>query len=266
MGSSTISGLEEHYRATEQLAEAQERISNIREVITAAEQFHEGSPEAGLAGFLELVALITEPEAHRGRDRKERVTLMTLHAAKGLEFPVVFIVGCEDGVLPLKRMGESADLEEERRLMYVGITRAMTLLHLSRARCRMQYGQSYRYPPSQFLDEIPADCFRKKDATGRHAVPEAGARLDGGRALAAAAKAGLIRRGSEIKAPAAQIGEPLESDPYQAGERVLHAMFGVGRVLGLKGPPDARSIIIDFDERGRLELQLSFVGGKLSRA
>jgi DNA helicase-2/ATP-dependent DNA helicase PcrA len=153
-------GLEEHYRATEEPGDAPDRIANVKEVITAAEQYHEVNPDGGLAGFLDQVALVTDADDQERRAKgADQITLMTLHMAKGLEFPVVFITGCEDGVLPLRRQGVTADLEEERRLMYVGITRAMHLLHLSHARTRHQYGQSFRQQPSQFLSEIPADCY-----------------------------------------------------------------------------------------------------------
>jgi DNA helicase-2/ATP-dependent DNA helicase PcrA len=261
-----LSGLEEHYRATEEGGDSQERIANVREVITAAEQFHESSPEAGLAGFLELVSLVTEPEAwDANREKADQITLMTLHSAKGLEFPVVFITGCEDGVLPLKRLGETADLEEERRLMYVGITRAMKTLFVSRARCRQQYGQTFRNEPSQFLDEIPSDCFKAKDATGRHSVPEATPR--GPRALAQAMGSGAIMRGSDLKRGGAAPVEAvvLEDDPYVPGDRITHSLFGRGKVIAMRGPKDARSVVIDFDDHGRKELQMSFAAGKLAR-
>ncbi|MBA3709715.1 MAG: UvrD-helicase domain-containing protein [Planctomycetes bacterium] len=257
--------LEEHYRATEDSGEAQERIANVREVITAAEQYHEASPEGGLAGFLELVSLVTEPDLAKERSRADQITLMTLHSAKGLEFPVVFITGCEDGVLPLKRMGETADLEEERRLMYVGITRAMKHLYLSRARCRMQYGQTFRNQPSQFLDEIPSDCFQGKDATGRHAVPEASKPMSARyRNVAQAMRSGALMKGSDLKRGGDSEAHVLEDDPHLPGERVVHSIFGRGAVVAMKGPREGRSIIIDFDQHGRKELQMSFTAGKLS--
>ncbi len=264
-----LTSLEEHYRSTEDAAEAQERIANVREVITAAEQFHEAAPEGGLSGFLELISLVAEPDAYQERNRADQVTLMTLHAAKGLEFPVVFIAGCEDGVLPLKRMGETADLEEERRLMYVGITRAMKHLYVSRARCRMQYGQTFRNPPSQFLEEIPADCFNAKDATGRHPVPEATPRsMSGGySSMSQAMRAGVLVKGSDLRRAPAPAGEAhvLPDDPYRPGDRVVHSIFGRGEVIAMQGPRDGRTIRIAFADHGTKELQMSFTAGKLSK-
>jgi DNA helicase-2/ATP-dependent DNA helicase PcrA len=259
-------GLEEHYRATEEPREAQERVANIREVITAAEQFQEASPDGGLGGFMELVSLVTEPEAFASSQKTDQVTLMTLHSAKGLEFPVVFISGCEDGVLPLQRQGQTADLEEERRLMYVGITRAMKQLYLSRARCRMAYGQTFRNPASMFLAEIPPDCFRAKDATGRHAVPAATAGLARAeRALQEAFEGGALKRGSDLKRPGQEADAlVLADDPHAPSERIVHSLFGFGTVVEMRGPRDARSIIIDFEDHGRKELQWSFSAGKIS--
>ncbi len=289
-----LTNLEAHYRDEEDEGEgSHERIANIREVITAAEQFHEASPDGGLGGFLELVALVTDSDAGRQQEKnRDQVTLMTLHAAKGLEFPVVFVTGCEDGVLPLKRMGDVADLEEERRLMYVGITRAMTELYLSRARCRMQYGQTNRNELSQFLGEIPSDCFEAKDATGRRELPPIepkrswaddrfGPRAGRGRELLdQALAAGALTKGSALSKGAAKLpaqlpahksaADPdahiLRDDPFQPGERVLHSLFGEGAVVRCKGPRDARAIVIAFDRHGEKELQLAFCAGKLSRA
>jgi len=263
-------GLEEHYRATEEASEAQERIANIREVITAAEQFQEASPEGGLAGFMEMISLVAEPESFTVNQgtKVDQVTLMTLHSAKGLEFPVVFITGCEDGVLPLQRQGVTADLEEERRLMYVGITRAMKQLYLSRARCRMAYGQTFRNPASQFLDEIPPDCFRTKDATGRHPVPQASAGLvRAQRALKEAMNVGAIKRGSELGGRGgAADAVVLDDDPFAPGMTILHTLFGNGRVVEMRGPRDGRSIVIDFEDHGRKELQWSFTAGRITKA
>ena len=214
---------------------------------------------------------------------------MTLHAAKGLEFAYVFITGCEQGVFPLERQGQISDLEEERRLMYVGITRAKQELYLSRARCRMQYGQTFRNEPSQFLSEIPDDCFESRDATGRRPLPEgenvrgtamanrdkeAGATVKGlvGKAALDAALAlgittGLDLKGATQREKKAYYNAPevRADDPYQSGDRILHSIFGRGTVAGMKGPTDRRSILIEFDAHGPKELQMAFAAGKLSK-
>ena len=294
-----LTGLEDHYRKAEDPGEAADRIANMREVITAAEQYHSTYPEGGLSGFLELVSLNTDAEAREEvGSAHDRVTLMTLHAAKGLEFPVVFVTGVEQGVFPLMRNGAIGDLEEERRLMYVGITRAMEELFLSRARCRMLYGQTFHNEPSQFLSEIPGDCFASKDATGRRDLPAPTSHVNPKLAKALEAAKGRLTTASSMKRP--DVVDPaaeefpddddfiedslgrirrrpkkegpeapiiLASDPYRPGERVLHSTFGKGLVIGCRGPADRRSIQIEFDRPvGMKELQLAFAAGKLSSA
>jgi DNA helicase-2/ATP-dependent DNA helicase PcrA len=274
----TLVGLEEHYRATEEAGEAPDRIANVREVITAAEQYHEANPDGGLAGFLDQVALVTDANPAERKAPADQITLMTMHSAKGLEFPIVFITGCEDGVLPLRRQGVTADLEEERRLMYVGITRAMKQLNLSYARTRHQYGQSFRQEPSQFLGEIPADCF----VGGREGAMSAGVVAADGPGIAGAAVAvgangrpsldsirqvAGLKRGSELGRGAN--GAPAASaagDPYAIGARVVHHDFGYGTVTGYNGRADSRSVVVAFDDGRRRELQLAFARGRLSVA
>ncbi len=284
-----LTNIEEYYRVTEEPSEAQERVANVREMITAAQQYHEGNPEGGLPGFLELVALVTDADMAASFEAGvDQVTLMTLHAAKGLEFEYVFITGCEQGVFPLERQGHIADLEEERRLMYVGITRAKQELYLSRARCRMQYGQTFRNEPSQFLLEIPDDCFESRDATGRRPLPdgenvrgtaianrerEAGstntklvgkAALDA--ALAMGITTGLDLKGANRREKQAYYDAPevRSDDPYIPGDRIIHSIFGRGTVAAMKGPADKRSILIEFDVHGPKELQMSFAANKIS--
>jgi DNA helicase II / ATP-dependent DNA helicase PcrA len=285
-----LTNIEEHYRMTEEPAEANERVANVREMITAAQQYHENNPEGGLPGYLELVALVTDADMAAAQDADvDQVTLMTLHAAKGLEFNYVFITGCEQGVFPLERQGNIADLEEERRLMYVGITRAKKELYLSRARCRMQYGQTFRNEPSQFLSEIPSDCFDARDATGRRPLPsgenvrgtsmaarelEAGStskKLVGKAALDAALAMGItsgldLKEASRREKKAYYDAPEIRSDdPYAPGDRIIHSIFGRGTVAAMKGPSEKRSILIEFDAHGPKELQMSFAAAKLTK-
>ena len=273
-----LTGLNTHYNDRPS-GEAEERLDNMREVITAAEQFRESEPAGGLAGFLEVVSLNTGANAREEREAgTDRTQMMTLHAAKGLEFPIVFIAGLEEGLLPLIRGKECADLEEERRLMYVGITRAMEELYLSRSLCRMLYGQTNHNQPSRFLAEMPSTCFTLKDATGRHVVsdpsPAPGYRPRNVKADQAAAKAGveaalasgLIKKGSHLR-PGTQAGDDsaLPGDPLAAGERLVHQTFGRGTVIALRGPAGTRAAIIEFDKHGPKELHLAFAMAKISR-
>ena len=133
------------------------RLENLRELVTVAREFEEANPDGRLSDFLEQVALVADadqiPDADEGGGV---VTLMTLHTAKGLEFPVVFLTGLEDGVFPhMRSLTEPKELEEERRLAYVGITRAQRRLYLTRSMQRSTWGAPSYNPPSRFLDEVP---------------------------------------------------------------------------------------------------------------
>ena len=160
-GPGYLAGLE-----AEHTVEAAGRIENIEELVGAA---HESDD---LDEFLEQVSLVADADEVDGDT--SRVTLMTLHTAKGLEYPVVFIVGMEDGVFPhLRSLGEPDEMEEERRLAYVGITRARERLYLSHAWCRNLWGQTQYNPPSRFLNEIPETLVDAAETGGRRASPRA---------------------------------------------------------------------------------------------
>src|SRR3954463_15757578 len=137
----------------ERTIEAEGRLENLEELVGAARDFKQPADEPRLEEFLQQIALFSEQD--NLRDDEGIVTLMTLHNAKGLEFPVVFMLGCEDGVFPHMRAIESGDLEEERRLCYVGITRAKRQLYMTHARVRALYGAREWNVPSRFLAEIP---------------------------------------------------------------------------------------------------------------
>ena len=149
----------------ERTVEAQGRIENIQELGGVAAELLTREPDAGLEQFLEQVSLIGEQDEYDEDDSS--VTLMTLHIAKGLEFPVVFIVGMEDGIFPhFRSMTDAAALEEERRLAYVGITRAQQRLYLTHAWSRTIYGQTQYNPPSRFLGEMPEHLFDVRESEG----------------------------------------------------------------------------------------------------
>lgn len=140
----------------ERTDEALSRVENIEELINVLMEYEKGEEDASLETFLDKVSLVSDVDLYE--DKGNRVSLMTLHCAKGLEFPDVFITGIEDGLLPHHRRGEEIqDLEEERRLFYVGMTRAREKLFLSRARRRHTFGVGHANLPSRFLDEIPSD-------------------------------------------------------------------------------------------------------------
>jgi DNA helicase-2/ATP-dependent DNA helicase PcrA len=144
----------------EHTIEAEGRLENLAELVGSAREF------ANVDEFLEQVSLVADTDDLPEGADDSSVVLMTLHAAKGLEFPSVFLVGMEDGVFPhLRALGEPAELEEERRLAYVGITRARERLYLTNAWSRMLYGSSQYNPPSRFLDEIPGELVRHAEGS-----------------------------------------------------------------------------------------------------
>ncbi|HEY6749767.1 MAG TPA: UvrD-helicase domain-containing protein [Rubrobacteraceae bacterium] len=189
----------------ENTVEAESRLENLAELVNAAAEYERVEPGATLDGFLQEQALFSEWDRLTGEGR---VTLMTLHNAKGLEYDHVFVVGMEEGTFPHARSMDEQNLEEERRLCYVGITRARKTLTLSYARVRSTYGEREYQMPSRFLSEIPE---RFKAGT----VPGGPARRDGW--------GGASLRGREPEGAVAA--------DYSAGERVRHAKFGLGEVV-----------------------------------
>lgn len=164
---------QELYRTIDNPVQARKRIENIEQVINALASFEERNPTAGLADFLERIALLEDNRRETGDDQpQDAVTLMSLHASKGLEFPQVFLVGLEEGLLPHHRsIDEDPEVAEERRLCYVGITRARERLTISRCLKRRKYGTWEEREPSRFLAEIPAELFEGSGTTEQEAEP-----------------------------------------------------------------------------------------------
>ncbi|HSV65136.1 MAG TPA: DNA helicase PcrA [Mycobacteriales bacterium] len=218
------------------------RADNLRELVTVAQEFEE-QQGGGLPEFLERVALVSDadsiPDAEGGV-----VTLMTIHTAKGLEFPVVFLSGLEDGVFPHQRtLGDPKEQEEERRLAYVGITRAKRRLYLSRAVTRSAWGQPSYNPASRFLDEVPPELITwEREEPARQEPAQA-------RVAARALATGQLRGGVGNR--------PI---PVLAiGDRVTHDVFGLGRVVALQGEAERAQAHIDFGgEHGTKRLLLRY--------
>jgi DNA helicase-2/ATP-dependent DNA helicase PcrA len=212
-----------------------------------------GEPEPGsLAAFLERVALVADADSIPDND-EGMVTLMTLHTAKGLEFPVVFLTGLEDGVFPhLRAMGDPAELAEERRLAYVGITRARERLYLSRGLMRSSFGQPSANPASRFLDEVPAGLVDWKRSEPERSAP-VGRFGFGRRSMAGAGSGG--DRGS-WKVPERTMTPTLSLD---VGDRVNHDKYGLGTVVASDGVGPRATVTIDFGSAGTVRLML--IGG-----
>ena len=222
------------------------RVENLEELVAVAEEYQEREVDDGqeisLAGFLEDVALVADAdEIPEGEDHGGVVTLMTLHTAKGLEFPTVFLTGMEEGVFPHSRsLGEKKELEEERRLAYVGLTRARERLYLSRAEYRSSWGAPNYNPPSRFLDEIPESLIDwNRSASGFSSPP--------------------ITRKKFTPPPLPKAtGKQSNALQLAVGDRVSHDTFGVGTVIAVSGAGDKAEATINFGSYGDKRLLLRY--------
>jgi superfamily I DNA/RNA helicase len=200
----------------ERTIEAQGRTENLQELVEVAREYDATAEEPSLEAFLQQISLVADADTRQ--DDEGLVTLMTLHNAKGLEYPIVFVIGCEEGLFPHSRSIDEGSLEEERRLAYVGITRAMRALTLTHARRRAVFGASTFGLPSRFLAEIPPDLVdRQGSATTWGAAAVA----------AGAARPSPLSWGSGGAATAV-------ATAFQVGEDVVHAAFGDGVVIGVE--------------------------------
>jgi DNA helicase-2/ATP-dependent DNA helicase PcrA len=241
------------------------RIENLQELAAVALEFEqeagaaegEGSTSAGLAEFLERVALVADSDQipDEDEDGSGVITLMTLHTAKGLEFPVVFLTGMEDGVFPhMRALGQTKELEEERRLAYVGITRARERLYLTRSSMRSAWGQPSYNPPSRFLEEIPASYLEWKRKGGSASMPSGpvggiASSLSSSRSRSSASGAsGFATRRTNEK--------PVVS--LAVGDRVTHDQFGLGTVIAVKGTGANGEATIDFGDAKPKRLLLRY--------
>jgi DNA helicase II / ATP-dependent DNA helicase PcrA len=223
------------------------RVDNLRELVAVAGEFEASAvtdEDATLNGFLERVSLVADAdEIPEGDDHGGVVTLMTLHTAKGLEFPVVFLTGLEDGVFPhMRSLSEPRELEEERRLAYVGITRARERLYLSRATVRSAWGAPSHNPPSRFLEEIPPDLldWQRTEAEQTRWASRSDRRLSARRATPTA-------RPPERPIPV-----------LSAGDRVTHDAFGLGTVVATFGAGEHAQATVDFGASGLKTLLLRY--------
>jgi DNA helicase-2/ATP-dependent DNA helicase PcrA len=253
------------------------RVENLQELAAVALEFEQleaaaepaeddaaAEPVAtGLAGFLERVALVADsdqiPDNDETGESKGVITLMTLHTAKGLEFPVVFLTGMEDGVFPhLRALGQPKELEEERRLAYVGLTRARERLYVSRAVLRSAWGQPSYNPASRFLEEIPATLVDEK-----RSAASASPSLRGGSSSSFGGGLSSGSGGGKRTAPAGwgKSGGRMKDRPVVSlavGDRVTHDRFGLGTVVAVSGPADDAKASIDFGSEGVKQLLLRY--------
>ncbi|MFI5827331.1 DNA helicase PcrA [Streptomyces sp. NPDC051578] len=243
------------------------RIENLQELAAVAlefEQAREGDDTAGaaaagasggtLAEFLEQVALVADSDQipDEDEDGSGVITLMTLHTAKGLEFPVVFLTGMEDGVFPhMRALGQTKELEEERRLAYVGITRARERLYLTRSSMRSAWGTPSYNPPSRFLEEIPPEYLQWK-RTGASQKPAGPLRGSGGGKASFGTSPEAFLSSSRTKAGPSGFATRRAADKpviaLTVGDRVTHDQFGLGTVMEVRGAGADAQATIDFGD------------------
>jgi DNA helicase II / ATP-dependent DNA helicase PcrA len=237
------------------------RLANVGELINVAAEYDLQNPGGTLEGYLEQVTLISDVD--KIKDSGGAVTLMTLHAAKGLEFPVVAIVGMEDGLIPHARaVGFAAnpdEMEEERRLAFVGITRAMKHLLLTHARYRMIRGQTERTIASQFLSEMPDECFDEIDLTGEDV---------GVGSLGYRDEASYVRRAQHerrgVEAAVQRREADLMAGEFKRGMLVRHAQFGLGRIKEIAAAGTMTRAVVQF-QGGAGEKKLILQYAKLEK-
>ncbi len=244
--------------AANQMAYQVEADADLTSSVGRAEivEADDGEPEPGsLQAFLERVSLVADADQIPDNEQGV-VTLMTLHTAKGLEFPVVFVTGWEDGQFPhLRALGDPAELAEERRLAYVGITRAREKLYLSRAMLRSSWGNSVTNPASRFLAEIPEDLidWRREEPTYGHSASAWGS---GSSSRPSQPSRFGSRASGRPQKPAVKVNKDLD---LTTGDKVNHAKYGLGTVTAVDGVGARETVTIDFGSSGTVRLML--IGG-----
>jgi DNA helicase-2/ATP-dependent DNA helicase PcrA len=242
-----------------------ERLENLEQLLAAIEEFSEKNPEAGLSEFLEQVSLVSDLE--QGEVGQPSVTLMTLHAAKGLEFNAVFMIGMEERLFPHARSLDDLDgMEEERRLCYVGMTRARERLYLLNARRRYLFGQEQCNPPSRFLKDIPGELL--DDGNQGHGSWVKGQDLKNSVANLSLAPCPLSPTSHNLSAIAGVFVDEIETVPEPSeendgvyiGMKVRHGKFGVGTVRKIEGEDDGQKVVVWFNSVGPKKLMLRFAG------
>jgi DNA helicase-2/ATP-dependent DNA helicase PcrA len=226
------------------------RVENLKELVAVSMEYEERpfeelgeDEEISLAGFLEKVSLVADAdEIPEGEDHGGVVTMMTLHTAKGLEFPTVFLTGMEDGIFPHSRtLGDKDEIEEERRLAYVGLTRARQRLYISRAEYRSTWGAPNYNPPSRFLDEIPEEVIEWRNE-GRSSL----------------SPSFVTRSRVTTTPPPRATGKKSVAMELAVGERVSHDTFGLGTVVAVAGAGDKAEATINFGQYGEKRLLLRY--------
>jgi len=243
--------------------ESDTRVDNIYELLSAISEYAQRAEEPTLTSYMEEVSLLTDIDKFN-RD-KQQVTLMTLHSAKGLEFPVVFLTGMEDGLFPLQRSIEESDaLEEERRLFYVGLTRAMERAYLSGAQMRQRYGETMYSRPSRFLDEIPAKLLDYATRSISDIAREDYRPKPSMRVTKTKPSKPVPKKQTTGMQRAMGILNQREAGVYEPGMQVGHKIFGKGKILTVEGAGPEAKVTVMFQGNVKKKLIAKFANLEFS--
>lgn len=224
------------------------RIDNINEFISAASEYEENNPDDTIYDYLENLSLISELE--KTEDKDDSVTLMTMHAAKGLEFPIVFVVGMDEGLFPGKRSIDEGNVEEERRLFYVAITRAREKLYLTSSEVRRAYGKPVYYKTSRFIDEIKSNIKELQNSSFSSF---------NSRTYERASNEDYMREKTRQSVLDTQLKKNENSDEsYQVGDKIMHSKWGEGMVVQVKENEDGNELVVAFDKKGLKKLNQDY--------
>lgn len=230
------------------LVEDRARIDNINEFISSAADYQEANPEDTLRDYLENLSLLSEID--KTENSNESVSLMTMHQAKGLEFPVVFIVGLDEGLFPSKRSLDEGNLEEERRLFYVGITRAEEKLYMTSSQVRRNYGKVSYYKPSRFIDEIKNLIHKEENKEYINYNSRAYEKSMNEDYMREKARQSVL----DLKKKSFK----KDDSKYKVGDNVEHSKWGRGLVVQVKESPDGNELVIAFDKKGLKKLNQDY--------
>lgn len=226
---------------SERTIEAQSRLENLDELLSVTKEFESTHEDKSLINFLTELALDSDIDEEEDQAVQDSVTLMTLHSAKGLEFPIVFLVGMEEGIFPhLRALDDEEEMEEERRLAYVGITRAKQQLFLTSAQIRMLFGKTIANPASRFIKEIPNELLELEDSEERE--------ISGGFSSKSRSGSPFERRFSSPQGRPTPVLQKKthNTEAWAAGDKVLHKKWGQGTIVSTRGNGDSAELDIVF--------------------
>ena len=228
--------------------EDRSRIDNINEFISSAAEYEEENPDDTIFDYLENLSLLSDLD--KTEDKDNSVSLMTMHAAKGLEFPIVFVVGLDEGLFPGKRSIDEGNVEEERRLFYVGITRAREKLFLTSSKSRRNYGKPIFYKPSRFVDEIIDKVIVEQDSSSYGYTS---------REYEKAMAEDYMREKTRQSVLNKKLVKTDASDSdFQVGDKIMHSKWGMGTIVQIKKQDKGNELVVAFDKKGLKKLNQDY--------